>query len=299
VTPVEVSAGRLEKVMNKLQRFYPSYGAEGNQRLPFESTDGWLELSVTQMDAYDRCPYEFYLQNVLQIKQPIGPQLAFGSALHNVFESFYKGQMAATERPESELHALLDELWSDRGYESRELAEADRALAHETLRTFLAREAQTDRKIIGSEVPIRFDVPEAKLRLRGKIDALFDTPEGLELRDFKTGRTKTDAEKLAKDAKVNLQLRTYALAYEALNGRAPAQVALDYVVTGVEGVAVLSPAILRNHRDKLVAFAASIRAGEFAPNPSPVHNCAAIRYYGTGERDELAEELLTNAGETV
>jgi len=299
VAAAEVSPGRLEKVLDKLQRFYPKHGENDDARLPFETSDGWLELSVTQLGGYEFCPYEFYVQNVLQIKQPMGPQLAFGNALHQVFESFYKGKLAATERPAKELHALLDELWSDKGYERRELADADRELAHSTLEAFLAREQRVSRQILGSEVAIRFDIPEAKLRLRGKIDAFFETTEGLQLRDFKTGRTKTNAEKLAKEAKDNFQLRSYALAYEALNGQAPAEVVLDYVVTGVEGAAKLSPVILRNHRAKLVALADSIRNRDFAPNPSPVHSCAAIRYFGTGERDELAEELLTQTGEAV
>jgi hypothetical protein len=117
------------------------------------------------------------------------------------------------------------------------------------------------------------------------------------LRDFKTGRTKTDAEKLARDAKENFQLRTYALAYEMLNGRAPAEVVLDYVVTGVQGRAVLSPTILRNHRAKLGGLAERIRSRDFAANPSPLHQCAAIRYYGTGEQDSLVETLMAGAEE--
>jgi DNA helicase II / ATP-dependent DNA helicase PcrA len=297
--PMGVSAGRFEEVMSKLQRFYPMQGENGHKLLPFETSDGWLELSVTQLGGYEYCPFEFYLQYVLQIKQPIGPQLAFGNALHKVFEAYYKASLRDTPLVNDELHSLLDEQWSDRGYERRELADADRALAHRTLDGFIAREGQSDRKVIGSEVPIRLDLPEAKLRLKGKIDALYEGSEGVELRDFKTGRTKTNKEKLDDEAKRNFQLRTYALAYQRLNGNAPAQLVLDYVVTGVEGSAALSPAILRNHTDKLVDMAHKIRAGDFAPNPSPVHNCAAIRYYGTGEQDELVEESMRNVEETV
>jgi RecB family exonuclease len=157
----------------------------------------------------------------------------------------------------------------------------------------------TERKILSSEQPVRFEVPECKLRLRGKIDASFDTREGLELRDFKTGRTKTSAEKLAGDAKTNFQLRCYALAYQLLKGEPPATISLDYVVTGVEGVAPVTVQILKNHRDKLIALAGKIRAGEFQPNPSPVHNCAAIKYYGTGEQDDLLQESLRRAEEAV
>jgi DNA helicase-2/ATP-dependent DNA helicase PcrA len=293
-----VASERIEKAMSKLQRFYPMRPTDAGIVLPFETSDGWLDLTVTALSAYEYCPFEFYLQQVLGIKQPIGPQLAFGNVLHRALETYYKAQMAGTSRATEELHTLIDELWSDRGYDSREAADADRALAHQTLERCLTRD-ETGRNVVGSEVAIRFELPEAKLRLKGKIDALFETAGGIELRDFKTGRTKTNTEKLAREAKENLQLRSYALAYKILNGQAPALVTLDYIVTGVEGTASLSARILQNHRDKLGVLAERIRAHDFAPNPSPLHSCAAIRYYGTGEQDAIIEEILMGAEETV
>jgi DNA helicase-2/ATP-dependent DNA helicase PcrA len=299
LVPVEAASARLEEALRRLQRFYPLQATEPSPRMPFESADGWIELSVTQLGGYEYCPFEFYLQNVLQIKQPMGPQMAFGSALHHAFEAYYKGKLSGAQRNPAELHALLDELWSDRGYESREAADNDRALAHATLDTFLTREERTERTVVASELPIRFEVPEAKLRLKGKIDAIFAQDGGVELRDFKTGRTKTSVEKLEAEAKTNFQLRSYALAYQSLKGELPSQLVLDYVVTGVEGAAGVTAQIMKNHRTKLAALTEKIRAGEFQPNPSPVHNCAAVKYYGTGEQDELLQESLRQAEEVV
>lgn len=289
--PASIEALDAENLLRKLQQVYPLKRREILERLPFEDRDGWLDLSVTSLGQYEYCPFEFYIEQVLQLKQPLGPQMAFGNVLHKTFEQYYKGVMASDDRSRMELHRLLDELWSDRGYEAREEAESDRGLAHRTLDRFLDREGVSSRRVIGSEVPIRFEIPDAKLRLRGKIDALFEIEEGVELRDFKTGRTKTDPEKLSKDAKDNFQLRCYALAYEALKGTPPDLVTLDYVVTETEGSAQLSAAILRNQREKLGRLADKIRNGEFAPNPSPLHRCSAIRYYGTGERDEILDDL--------
>jgi hypothetical protein len=64
------------------------------------------------------------------------------------------------------------------------------------------------------------------------------------------------------------------------------------VVTGIEGTAKLSPLILQKHREKLGSLAQKIRTGEFTANASVVHSCAAIKFYGTGEYDELAQEIL-------
>ncbi|HEY2004375.1 MAG TPA: ATP-dependent DNA helicase [Candidatus Saccharimonadia bacterium] len=282
----------VKKLVLKLQQFYPLRTATMKVNLPFEDSEGWLDLSVTALNQYERCPFEFYIQHVLQIRQPLGPQIAFGNVLHKTFEQYYRGILNSDKRPGAELHTLLDELWNDRGYRTRDEAEADLQLAHRTLDRFLVREQQMQHRILGSEVPIHFELPEAKLRLHGKIDAYYATEEGLELRDFKTGRSKTDPEKLAAEAKKNLQLRTYALAYEMLKGVTPAKVVLDYVVTETEGAATLSPVMMKRHREKLAEFATRIRNQEFAPDPSPFHQCAAIKYYGIGEQEELREELI-------
>jgi DNA helicase-2/ATP-dependent DNA helicase PcrA len=284
--------GKLAKVMSQLQQFYPLKEVAEGRKLPFETADGWLELSVTGLSNYEHCPFEFYLENVLQIRQPMGPQLAFGNLLHKTFELYYKARLAGTTATLDHLQGTIDEAWSDRGYERREVAENDRRLAKKTLERFYEREEQAQRHVLASEMPIKLVLPQAKLRVKGKIDAIFQTAGGVELRDFKTGRNKTDPEKLAKAAKTNFQLRTYALAYKSLQHQLPWSVVLDYVVTGVEGVAEFSGAILNNHMDKLVQLADKIRAGEFAPNASALHQCAAIKYYGSGEADELAESLL-------
>jgi hypothetical protein len=75
-------------------------------------------------------------------------------------------------------------------------------------------------------------------------------------------------------------------------------VVLDYIVARVEGASELSAAILMNHRTKLGDMADKIRNREFAPKPSPLHQCAAIKYYGSGELDELMElSLRSNEGQ--
>jgi DNA helicase-2/ATP-dependent DNA helicase PcrA len=284
------SQDKIAKSMQKLQRFYP-LKEQKTAKLPFETADCWLELGVGALGSYDFCPYDFFLEKVLGIAQPFGPQLAFGTAVHGAIQAYYQARLRGEAPNEAELAARLDELWSDRGYATRQVAEQAKSSAHQALHNFIAREATSPRSITASELPIKLELADAKLRLSGRIDAIFETPAGPELRDFKTGR-KTNAEALARSAKSSFQLRTYALAYEQMTGKLPAVVTLDYVVTGVEGSAELSSRILTNHRAKLVELAAAIRAGDFAPKTSNVHQCAAIRYYGTGEADELGTEAV-------
>lgn len=278
---------KADKLMQKLQRFYP-LKAELPTRLPFERADGWIELGVGAMERYEMSPHDFYLQNVLKISQPFGPQLAFGSAIHGVIQMYYEAKLHNEPVTTDELITRLGELWSDRGYDSRTQANLALKRAQDTIRRFVLREASTERVINSSEQPITLEIPEAKLRLQGRMDATFGIGNGVEIRDFKTGSLH-DAEKLAEKAKKSFQLRTYALAVQALTGSAPDSVTLDYVVTGVEGTANLTPAILKNHHAKLIDLAARLRARDFAPSaPSAFNQPAAYKYYGSEDDGDSA-----------
>lgn len=290
--PSDINAQSSKNSLLKLQQFYP-LSDHAQDRLPFERADGWIELGVTALSLYDYCPYEFFVQHGLRIAQPVGPQLSFGTVLHRLFEQYYSDKLQGETRDDHAYEALLEEWWVSAGYERPEFADQDRRLAEQTLRQFLIRERMAARQPIGVEVPIRFELPESKLRLKGKIDAIFQSESGVSLRDYKTGRGRTNAEKLAQAAKTNFQLRTYALAYEELGMGQVQEVVLDYVVTGVEGAANYSPTIMKNHLKKLEQLAQAIRDRRFAPASSAGHICSAIKYYGTGEQDALSVELLT------
>jgi len=289
---VSLETGQIQKVLQDIQRLYPLQSQMPTGRLPFESAEGWIDVGVGALGAYNYCPHEFYLQYVLGVTQPFGPQLSFGTSLHAVVQAYYEGQIRGEKLGAADLLAQLDSLWSDRGYESRQLADRAKSLARTAVERFVAREEGVvagDRKVLGSELKITLEIPEIKLRMRGRIDAYFETPEGIEIRDFKTG-SKRDPEKLKVEAKDSFQLRTYALAYELMTGQAPAKVTLDYLVTGAEGSAVLTPRILANHRAKLAQLAEGIRRRDFAPAPqSEFHHCAAFTYYG--EEDQEAERV--------
>lgn len=293
VLPVK-SPQNGELVMHKLQRFYPLKDTYDADLLPFEDNDGWLQLGVGALQLYEECPYDFFLQHVLGISEPFGVSMAFGKVVHMVIQAYY-GSILRDESPMLlELSAFLDESWRDTGYESKEQSNKDRLRAQKVFEWFFMREEElrlhdpARRRIVGSEVKLIFELPEAKLRLRGRIDAYFATPEGIEIRDFKTGRGKTDVGKLEESVKKNFQLRTYALAYKVLNNITPARVCLDYVVTKAEGSAQLSERVLVNHRDKLAQLVDRIRQRDFAPSPpSLFHQCAATKFYGDSE-DEFS-----------
>jgi RecB family exonuclease len=203
-----------------------------------------------------------------------------------VVQAYYEAKLRGETAEPDKLIASVDELWTDRGYDDQTTATAARQRVLDTIKKFVEREASSKDRILGTEVKLRLDVPEAKLRLRGRMDAYFETADGVEIRDYKTG-LKKDPVKIAKAARESFQLRTYALAYREMNGQLPGKVALDYLVTGAEGSTELSELIIKNHRNKLIALTEGIRRRQFAPSAkSEYHNCAAFKYSGEPDEDE-------------
>eukprot|EP01036_Dinobryon_divergens_P049699 gene49699-66574_t len=47
-------------------------------------------LSVTHLSNYLRCPVAFYFNNILRVPAPQNEYMAFGSAVHNALEEFYR-----------------------------------------------------------------------------------------------------------------------------------------------------------------------------------------------------------------
>jgi DNA helicase II / ATP-dependent DNA helicase PcrA len=292
---LDVTSG-LEVVMQKIQRSAPLLNQEGSYTLPFETATGWLELSVTDIDKYDRCPYEFFLERVLQIRSPVGPQVQFGSLLHGMFHEYYRARLDDDPLRIEDLQQRLSDRWTKQGYRGEEEAQVDFDRAKSTLDSFYEREERLMRNVKATEQAFRLEIPDAKLRISGQIDLCIETDGGIEIRDFKTGRQR-DPEKIAQNAKDSLQLRTYALVAAEMYGHAPARVVLDYVVTGVEGAAILSPIVMRNHRRKLIEIAEKIREKHFNPKSGLSHQCLSQRYWGSGEDDEeLQGSELIDAG---
>jgi DNA helicase-2/ATP-dependent DNA helicase PcrA len=283
----EKTNGTLEESLQKLQRYAPPLLAEMPKRLPLEDVDGWLTLSTSDLDLYDNCPYEFYLEKVLKIRLPLGPQASFGSLLHALFHDYYASRQSGDPFDLSQLNDRLHDSWSSRGYATEEEATRALAVAAATLASFYQREESEKRQLRSSEEPFVLTMEDAKLKIRGRIDATFTDGDEVEVRDFKTGRAR-DAEKLSEKAKTSLQLRTYALAIEQMTGKPARRVVLDYIVTGTEGVGELTDRVLANHRTKLAEIADKIRAREFEPKRDLFHKCIATRYWGDPEDERDA-----------
>ena len=226
---------------------------------------GNRSFSVTGLEAYASCPYQFFLKNIVRLRPIERPEallhldpLTRGSLLHDVFfhlgREFRERNLAPlTEARLSEAFAMLETVFWRVEEEVRERVapaigriwqdQMDGLLGD--LRGFLQRYAATGRMPLANELTFGMGArqpadPASRteaavlpggLRLHGSIDVVERLADGaIQITDYKTGRASietTRQQRILFGGRA-LQPLLYALAYEALSGTPTASGRLYY-----------------------------------------------------------------------
>ncbi len=226
---------------------------------------GNRSFSVTGLEAYASCPYQFFLKNIVRLRPIERPEallhldpLTRGSLLHDVFfhlgREFRERNLAPlAEGRLSEAFAMLETVFWQVEEEVRERVapaigriwqdQMDGLLGD--LRGFLQRYAATGRMPLANELTFGMGArqpadPASRteaavlpggLRLHGSIDVVERLADGaIQITDYKTGRASietTRQQRILFGGRA-LQPLLYALAYEALSGAPTASGRLYY-----------------------------------------------------------------------
>jgi RecB family exonuclease len=234
--------------------------------LPSRLRDGdELTASATQIGDYLRCPQDFYYRHVLGVPAAPHPAASVGSLIHGFIQRINQAKRGEiTLPPLSDLLQTIQDEWPKAGFTSA--VQRERAL--KSVKTHfkqLYQRLQDDPVPTQIEAPFRARIPAAQLTITGRIDAVFESDGGVEIRDYKTGMTVTSADKAKSRAQKSEQLTLYALAWRLLHGEAPAALTLDFVETGQVGSTSRRPSTLDKRIDTLTKLADDLRAGRYPP----------------------------------
>ena len=216
-----------------LEQFTPS--TEGVVRIPDKILSGeQVNLTVSQIDDYLRCPLNFYYKHVLCAPEEPSPSRDYGSIMHKVIEDINRSLMAG-EQIDGDLEAKLISEWPKVGYSS--LFQRERALKQGllTLKQIINRASSNPEVPIAVEEPFRISLDNIRLSIRGQFDAVFPSDDGVEVRDYKTSTTVDTPERAKARASASEQLTLYALAWQVLHDELPKLVTLDFIDTGMQG----------------------------------------------------------------
>lgn len=245
-----------------LELFAP-HAHEQSAPLPPEiAKDGKLQLSVSQIDCWLRCPQDFYYQYVLQMPLPPEPALQYGTAIHSVIETIHRGRANGSVPTLEELLAEVQAKLPRDGYASARSRERAHAQAETTVKAVYERFSK-DELPLETEKPFGVALPDSELKIIGRIDAVYQTPTGIEIRDFKTGTSVGTPEKAKSRATSSNQLTLYALAWRLQHDEMPALLTLDFVETGQFGSVRKQAKSLDTLTSKLHTMIADLHAGKY------------------------------------
>ena len=250
-------------------------------------------LSFYAIDDYMTCPLKYKYAHLLRV--PLAPHhsLIYGSALHAAVAEFHRRHARGDVMTEEQLFASFEQAWTNDGFLSREHEEARRAAGREALRRFrdeqltpgavapayVEREfsflLDGDRVRAGwtawtscprdpnDPVPVMAD-PISGADVVEPMLGLY--PERVVITDYKSSDVR-DPAKARQRAKDSLQLSIYAMGYEAMTGRLPDAVALNFLETGLVGMAPVDRRRIDKAREAIRTVAAGIRARDFEAKP--------------------------------
>lgn len=185
-------------------------------------------LSPSRASDYKRCPQLFKFSAIDRIPTPATVHQARGTTAHLALEHLF--ELPAAERTLDRLADLFREAWQQiKPVDYPELfddIETERAWGIESLgilANYFAIEDPTSFEPLSLELDMTQRVGDMKIR--GILDRMEETPDGLVITDYKTG--KAPPERYAMSA--FFALKIYALLIRIREGRTPAALKLIYL----------------------------------------------------------------------
>ncbi|NNJ47421.1 MAG: ATP-dependent helicase [Acidimicrobiia bacterium] len=219
--------------------------------------------SVSGLVTYATCPKRFYWSEVDRLPRRPAPWLKRGVELHRKIELHNRGVVPLDLAEDDSYDFVPDEA-------------EPRADAYVTFQE--SRFAEVKPRWI--EAP--FLLASDDLRIRGRIDAVYDTAGTWEVVDFKSGRHRPDPARA-------VQLQAYAVAVDegALSGERPDafSVTFAYFGDGLEEVTeTVDDAWLDTARDRITGILSGINDEQFEPSPSAAcHHCDFAKFCEAGQ----------------
>jgi len=251
-----------ETAQSSLELFAPNLTTSTATLPESMQHDEQLFLSVSQIECWLRCPQDFYYRYVLNMPLPPAPQLAYGSLIHGVIEQVHRGRQNGNVPSLQQLTKEVMQNLPQAGYPSKRSRDRAHAQARKTVKAVYERFLR-DELPIETEWPFSLELPDLPLTIRGKIDAVYNLGQGVEIRDFKTGTSVRTAEQAKRRVSGSQQLTLYALAWQQLRGTLPEKLSLDFVETNELGSVKKQPKSLETLEVKLQTMVIELRAGQY------------------------------------
>lgn len=233
-----------------------------------------VPVTPSAVEKATSCPLHWVLSTAGG-RQPSSQAQNVGNLVHELAAELPHGTLP-------ELQAALERRWHELGLDDVWVSRQQRARAEEMLRrlaAYLAEHLGPVEAEAGFDVEVETD--QGRARIRGRMDRVEQTEDGLRVIDLKTGSSPPSVEQTARHA----QLGSYQLAVAegAFGPGQPAGGALVYLGTGVRGATLRQQPPLADDTDpawarQLIAeTVTTLTSGEFPAQQNPMCGYCQVR----------------------
>jgi len=256
------------------------------------------KFSFSQINSYNRCPYQYKLSHILKIPMKGSASFSFGNTIHNTLQKFYERiQELNNVKQDSlfglpkerdhdvsggikvpkleELLEMYEEKWIADWYDSKKQREDYFAKGKEILKIFY--KSQENNWTVPVSLEGFFKIKVGEFLITGRIDRIDQLEDGtLEIIDYKTGKGK---DKLSTDDKQ--QLLIYQIVAQTLpeykNIGDVSKLTFYYVNNDLRNSFIGKDKDIEKLQEKLLSTMTKIKAGKFKATPGP-HVCKYCDY---------------------
>jgi DNA helicase-2/ATP-dependent DNA helicase PcrA len=249
-----------------------------------------LQLSASAIETYRSCPQKYLFSNVWGMRSGPHAAISFGSVMHTTIKHFLAELRKGRKVPFAEVEAIFEREWTPAGFEDDYQQAEYKRDGLEQLREFHATAIADPPDIEAQEKS--FDLPlKDNIVINGRMDQINRIAPGQrEIVDYKTGRPKTP-----ESARKDIQLSMYALAAREVLEFDPARLIFHNLTDNSRVETTRGDKELSKTREIVSETAASIRAGEFQPEPGffQCRNCA-FRPICPAHEQKIVRVQITN-----
>ena len=163
-----------------------------------------------------------------------------------------------------EVKKAYEKHWVNEGFLTKEHELMRKEEGVKILKQFYEQEKDKKDNPLYIEKPFKFAIDD--ILVKGRMDRVDKTKEGIEIADYKTSTAKD--EKTAKsEASSNLQLKIYALAYKNIYGELPKQVHLIFLGSNLTGTKKITEKDLEKAKEIIKQAHEGIKKADFTAKP--------------------------------
>lgn len=241
-------------------------------------------LSVTSLENYRRCPYQFYFEHVLGLDTPPEPTYdvdaqQWGRVVHCVLEKLYEHGSVPLNAIEQRATAILEDVLRETNLPQFWQQVTRRVFAN-ILPGFVECEATLRRD---GFVPVRSESSVSghitpDIMVRGRLDRLDASEKAVRILDYKTGSTNKFSPKAVVEKRTQVQLPLYAkLVHDKESNRVVDNMGIyslrDLRIVWFAGNDYTVDQLIQAAVANTVEIVAGIRSGRFPAVPSEDDPC--------------------------